>query len=271
MGSTPSRAPSTTWSRLASMNSTTCATGGRAPPRESRSPLQDLVRPPQLPILLLQIRDPSRVHGRGPRCLPVIDVGLGHPRPHRLDPVSQLGRDPMHRALISAQLGPQTAHHPDSCGLLLPGIPTRSRLPRRLFSRHDSILVSKARSLHHTQSGSVAGRVAKYRPVVVGVGARRVSREAPQPATPEATADSRASGPPDRRRPTPPDAAPPRSHTPPDHVKANRSDPKRPDCPDITPECEVRHTCCIDGPGTVPPCQRALDSLVRIDRSLAIL
>jgi len=41
-----------------------------------------------------------------------------------------------------------------SVGLPVHVLLARGRLPRRLFCRHDSILVSKSRSLHHTQSGS---------------------------------------------------------------------------------------------------------------------
>src|SRR4051812_6706176 len=101
MGSTPSRDPSTTSSRLASTNATTCAAGGRAPlPEESRSPLQDLVGPAQLPNLLLQ-----RLHPRGlvrahPPHLAGVDLGLLDPRADRLDPVAQLRSDALHRAVL---------------------------------------------------------------------------------------------------------------------------------------------------------------------------
>ena len=58
------------------MNATICAVGGRAPPRRKPPPIQDLVRPPQLPVLLLQLLNPSLLSlgtrtwpGRS-RCIP---------------------------------------------------------------------------------------------------------------------------------------------------------------------------------------------------------
>jgi hypothetical protein len=55
------RRPSTASSRWASMNATTCATGGRAPSQETRDPLQDLIGPPQLPHLLIELPHPGRL------------------------------------------------------------------------------------------------------------------------------------------------------------------------------------------------------------------
>jgi hypothetical protein len=43
---------------------------------------------------------------------------------------------------------------PHRGGLLLRAIPARGRLPRRLLLRHDSILVSKVKSLHISQGDS---------------------------------------------------------------------------------------------------------------------
>lgn len=59
----------------------------------------------------------------------------------------------------TAQLRAQGADHLHRSSLLLLGVPARARLARRLLSRHGSILVSEARSLHGTQGDwtSVAG------------------------------------------------------------------------------------------------------------------
>ena len=87
--------------------------------------------------------DPLRLRGRHPGRVPVVDVGLAHPGPHRLDAVAELTGDPLHRPVLSAQLCAQGPHHPHRGGLLFRAVPTRRRLPWRLFLRHPSILVSK--------------------------------------------------------------------------------------------------------------------------------
>jgi integrase len=66
----------------------------------------------------------------------VVDVGLRHPRPDRLDPIAKLGRDPLHRAVLGAQLRPQRPNQSDRLFLLPRRIPTRRRLPRRDRSCH---------------------------------------------------------------------------------------------------------------------------------------
>jgi hypothetical protein len=119
------------------------------------------VGPPQLLHLLLERPDPLRVRRRGPSRSAVVDVGLAHPRAHRLDPVAQLVSDSLHRALRGPQLLAKLANHPHRLGLLLGAVPTRRRLPRCPVLRHDSILVSKVWSLQPTQGGSV------HRPRVV--------------------------------------------------------------------------------------------------------
>jgi len=64
---------------------------------------------------------------------------------------TQLLRRPLHAAVVGAQLNPQGPHQPHGLRLLRRGIPTRGRLARRGVSRHNSILVSKVRSLQATQ------------------------------------------------------------------------------------------------------------------------
>src|SRR6201999_2181091 len=88
----------------------------------------------------------------------VVEVGLAHPGPHRFHAIAQLAGNPVHRPVIGAQLSTQGAHHPHRSGLLLRAVPTRRRLPWRLFLRHDSILVSKVRSLQDFQGDSVPRR-----------------------------------------------------------------------------------------------------------------
>src|SRR5690606_822227 len=123
-------------------------------PEERRSPLQNFVSPPKLTDLLLQLPQLPRF-GRGHAShVAVVDIGLLDPRPDGLDPVSELRRDPLDRPVLAPQLRSQGSHHPDRCGLLLRRIPTRGRLPRSLIRHHDSILVSKVRSLQQSQGAS---------------------------------------------------------------------------------------------------------------------
>ena len=141
MGSTPNS------SRLTSMNATISCVGGRAPPRRNWPPLRDLVGALKFSVLLLKVSNPARLRGRHPRRVPVIDIGLVHPGTHRFGAVTELAGNPLHRPVLGAQLGTQRPHHPHRGGLLLRAVPTCGRLARRLFLRHDSILVSKVRSL----------------------------------------------------------------------------------------------------------------------------
>src|SRR5581483_7414083 len=61
------------------------------------------------------------------------------------------------RALGVVQSRRTACRTPHCLGSLLRAVTTRRGLPRRLFLRHDSILVSKVRSLYRTQCGSQAG------------------------------------------------------------------------------------------------------------------
>src|SRR5690606_31765453 len=62
--------------------------------------------------------------------------------------------DPLNRPMLTAQLLAQLTHQPHRPLLLLHRVPTRVRLPRRQLLWHDSILVSKLRSLQPTQGDS---------------------------------------------------------------------------------------------------------------------
>ncbi len=77
--------------------------------------------------------------------------GLLHPAPHRLHAVTQLISDPLHRALRRPQLFPKLADQTHRPGLILGRITPRRR---PISCIHDSILVSKLRSLHSTQGDS---------------------------------------------------------------------------------------------------------------------
>jgi Protein of unknown function (DUF1214) len=138
-------------------------------PEETRRSFQNLVGALEFSVLLLEISDPLRLRRGDPRGIPVVDIGLTHPGAHRLHAVSELASDPLHRPVIGAQLGTQRPHHPHRSGLLLRAVPTRRRLAWRLFLRHDSILVSKVRSLQDFQgdskdkNGSAFDRAATYR------------------------------------------------------------------------------------------------------------
>ena len=100
-------------------------------PKKARRPLQDLVGPAQLRFSCSSSLHPRRLAVVTPGRVAVVDVGLPDPRPHRLDPVAELGRDPLDRPVLGAQLGAQRADHPHRRGLLLRAVPTRRRLPRR--------------------------------------------------------------------------------------------------------------------------------------------
>ena len=127
----------------------------RLRPEERRRPLQYLVRTPQLPDFLLELPHPARFGGGHSGDMAVVNICLLDPHAHRLDPVAELRRNPMDRPMLSPELRAQRPHHPDRGGLLLGRIPTSRRLPRSLLRHHDSIFVSKVRSLQQTQGASL--------------------------------------------------------------------------------------------------------------------
>ena len=82
-------------------------------PEERRSSLQDLVRAPKLPVLLLELPYPARLARAQPVDVSIIYVGLLDPHSDGLEPVSELRRDSLHRPMLSPQLRPQRPHRPD--------------------------------------------------------------------------------------------------------------------------------------------------------------
>ncbi len=60
-------------------------------PEERRGPLQDFIRALEFTVLLFKLTHPSLLVGRDPGFHTVIDISLAHPRPHRLNPVTELG------------------------------------------------------------------------------------------------------------------------------------------------------------------------------------
>jgi hypothetical protein len=59
----------------------------------------------------------------------VVDVGLAHPAPHRLHPVAELLRDPLHRPMLGPKLRAELADQSHRLGLLVVAVPTRRGLP----------------------------------------------------------------------------------------------------------------------------------------------
>lgn len=149
---------------------------------ETGRSLQNLVRPFEFSHLLLKLFDPRRLRSGHSGGIPVVDIGLPHAQPHRLHPVAELTRHPVHRPVLGAQLRPQRAHHPHRSGLLLRAVSTRRGLPRRLFLWHDSILVSKVRSLRDFPGDSSipvamdSHDAAHYRTPVVPIGRTQESK-----------------------------------------------------------------------------------------------
>ena len=71
--------------------------GGRAPPRKSRCGLQDRIRPAQLPVLPLQLHQPTPIIAGDSRSGAGIDLGLLHPAAQRVTVDAQLLTDPATR------------------------------------------------------------------------------------------------------------------------------------------------------------------------------
>ena len=124
-------------------------------PEERRRSFQPLVGPPQLSDLLLKFPHTLRLRRPHTHSDTIVDVGLLHPRPHGLNPITQLRRNALHRPLCDTELRSQCPDHPHRGGLLLLTVATRHQLPIRHFLRHNSILVPKTRSLQETQDGSL--------------------------------------------------------------------------------------------------------------------
>src|ERR1700691_4978262 len=74
-------------------------------------PPQDLIRPPQLTVFPLQLRDPHLILCRGTRPRPVIDLGLLHPAAQRLGVNAQLAAHPGQLTLAPAVTGPDLQDH----------------------------------------------------------------------------------------------------------------------------------------------------------------
>src|SRR5690606_27999936 len=66
-------------------------------PEERRRTLEDLIRPPQLTHLLLQLTEPLGFLGTHPRRGALVNLGLLDPGAHRLDPVTELPSNTLHR------------------------------------------------------------------------------------------------------------------------------------------------------------------------------
>jgi hypothetical protein len=78
--------------------------GGRAPPRKSRRPLEQIIGTTQLAVLLLQLTDPLRLDAGQARLDTLVDVSLLDPRPKRLHTAADLIRDPLDRPVRRTEL-----------------------------------------------------------------------------------------------------------------------------------------------------------------------
>jgi len=74
-------------------------------PEETGCPLENFVGSLEFTVLLLERPHPRRLARAHPAHVALIDVSLADPGPHRLDAITQLGRDPPDRAVLGAQLG----------------------------------------------------------------------------------------------------------------------------------------------------------------------
>ena len=82
---------------------------------ESRSRLQDLVRPPQLGVLPLQLLDLGLRVGRDTRPVAGIDLSPANPRPDRLRRTdTEHPRHRRHRGILARIIGPHLGDHTDS-------------------------------------------------------------------------------------------------------------------------------------------------------------
>jgi hypothetical protein len=79
-------------------------------PEETGRSLQNFVGTLRFSDLLLKFPDPLRLRGRHPGRVTVVDVALAHPGAHRFHAVAELAGNPVHRPMLGAQLGTQSAH-----------------------------------------------------------------------------------------------------------------------------------------------------------------
>ena len=101
-----------------------------------------------------ELADPLRLGARRPGHEPVVDVGLGHPLAHRVDPEAELGGDAGHRAEVGPPIPAHLAHEAHGLVSLRLRVPTRRLLASRFLSRRGSILTYEVGSLQRTQCGS---------------------------------------------------------------------------------------------------------------------
>src|SRR5437773_1203122 len=122
--------------------------------------LQNLIRPPQLPVFPLQLRDPLLVLTRDAGAHPIVDLGLLDPAPQRLGVNTQLTTHPGQLTVPLALSLPDLQDHLHRAFAQLIGV-----LP---LCRHDSASFqgsepprspgrSKARVRWSTRTGPIAG------------------------------------------------------------------------------------------------------------------
>ena len=100
--------------------------------RKRHRPLEDVVRPAKLAVLLAQPPQLPALRRGHPRTVARVDLGLTHPFAHRLHAVAQLTRHTRHRPSRGAQLSAQRHHHPHRLLFLPRRIPPRRRRQTKL-------------------------------------------------------------------------------------------------------------------------------------------
>src|SRR3954453_6551264 len=88
---------------------------------------QNLIRPTQLTVLLLELLHPFGLLPRRPGSEALIDISLLDPRADGLDAIPELLGHTLHRPMLLTGLGADLAHQPDRLLLLRSAIPTRRR------------------------------------------------------------------------------------------------------------------------------------------------
>jgi hypothetical protein len=128
-------------------------------PEESRRSRQNLVGPLEFSDLLLEILDPRRRRSADPGNVPVIDVGLAHPRTAPTRSRTRVGERPSARSrdrcpTPQTPSAPQTPSPPgctSASSASVAAVPSAWLHPR-----------FQVRSLHHFQGDSVMGVLQRF-------------------------------------------------------------------------------------------------------------
>jgi len=129
--------------------------GSSSRAKKAEAAFRDLVGPPQLTVLLLQLSDALLVLGRNSRSFALVDLCLLHPVSQRLRAQSELHSDACHHAVTFACLLHGLLDHPDRPLSELRRVSMSRSLLRRLVLRCcHGLHPPKECSLHRTQCDS---------------------------------------------------------------------------------------------------------------------